>query len=126
MGIASGWRAVSAHPPLNLCGALTPRESAAVFARATLFLGHDSGPGHLASAVQTPTITVASARNLPGIWFPYGSRNRVLYHSVDCQGCELLVCIEQKKKCILSITVDEVLAQVTPLLPAPNIHLEVR
>lgn len=124
--VAAGWRALSAHPPLNLCGALTPRQSAAVFARAAVFIGHDSGPGHLASAVQTPCVSIFSGRNQPGIWFPYGKRNRVLYHSVDCQGCQLIVCIEQKKKCILSITVDEVLAEVTGVLPSPNIHLEVR
>ncbi len=38
---------------INLCGGLTPRESAACFAKARAFLGHDSGPMHLADAVGT-------------------------------------------------------------------------
>src|SRR3977135_3680135 len=39
---AAGWLSASFHPgpALNLCGQLTPRESAAVFARSRLFLGH--------------------------------------------------------------------------------------
>lgn len=118
--IAAGWRQSQPQAPaLNLCGQLTPRESAAVFARARLFIGHDSGPMHLAAAVQTPCVAIFSARGLPRVWFPYGTQHRVLYHHVDCQGCNLEVCIVQKKKCIVSITVDEVLAQIGTILRTP-------
>ncbi len=103
---------------MNLCGALAPRESAALLRSADLFLGHDSGPMHLASAVGTPCVAVFSARNPPGVWFPYGQRNRVVYHRTDCAGCGLTTCIEEKKKCILSITVDEVLAAALESLEA--------
>jgi ADP-heptose:LPS heptosyltransferase len=105
------WRKDSSSPALNLCGALTPRESAAVFQRAVVFLGHDSGPTHLAAAVQTPCVAIYGSRNLPGIWFPFGTQHRVLYHRVDCEDCRLNTCIVEKKRCILSITVDEVFAQ---------------
>jgi heptosyltransferase-3 len=124
--VAEGWTPVSSAPVLNLCGVLSPRESGAVFANAAVFIGHDSGPGHLASAVQTPCITISSARNQPGIWFPYGKRNRVLYHAVECRGCRLETCIVEKKKCIASITVDEVLVEVTAILPTASTHVEVR
>jgi heptosyltransferase III len=107
-GAAIAWKGRS----LNLCGALSPRESAAVVRSAALFLGHDSGPMHLAAAVGVPCLTIFSARNLPRIWFPYGSHHRVIYHRTDCAGCGLETCIEEKKKCILSITVEEVLAAV--------------
>ncbi|AXC13429.1 ADP-heptose--lipooligosaccharide heptosyltransferase II [Acidisarcina polymorpha] len=93
---------------INLCGLLTPRESAALFRSAELFIGHDSGPMHLAAAVGVPSVAVFSARNFPGVWFPHGRQHRVIYHQTDCAGCELVTCIEQQKKCILSITVDEV------------------
>jgi heptosyltransferase-3 len=107
---------------LNLCGAVTPRESAAAIRSATLFLGHDSGPMHLAAAVGVPGVAIFAARNLPRVWFPYGSRHRVIYHRTDCAGCGLATCIEEKKKCILSITVEEVFGAVldqpgTNLLP---------
>jgi ADP-heptose:LPS heptosyltransferase len=109
---ASDWIASGGGPVVNLCGRLTPRESAAAFARARLFIGHDSGPMHLAAAVGTPCVAIFAARNLPRQWFPYGPHHRILYHRVECAGCGLETCIEQQKKCILSITVDEVLSAV--------------
>ncbi|NYF80843.1 glycosyltransferase family 9 protein [Granulicella arctica] len=115
--IAEGWRGVaSGGPVLNLCGKLTPRESGAVFARSRVFLGHDSGPMHLAAAMQTPCVGIFSARNIPRVWFPYGRRHRVLYHRVECAGCRLETCIVEKKRCLTSITVDEVLAEVRGVL----------
>lgn len=73
--LASHWEG----PALNLCGQLTPRESALVIARARLFLGHDSGPMHLGAAVGTPVVAVFSRKNKPGIWFPYGTGHTPLY-----------------------------------------------
>ena len=116
---AEGWRAVDgAGPVVNLCGKLLPRESAAAFARSAVFLGHDSGPMHLAASVQTPCVAIFAARNKPRMWFPFGKQHRVLYHRVDCWGCGLETCTEQKKKCVLSITVDEVLTALRAVLPA--------
>lgn len=95
-------------PTLNLCGRLTPRETAAVLEKAALFVGHDSGPMHLAAAVDTPCVAIFSARSKPGVWFPFGSRHRILYHRTPCYGCDLTVCENFNKMCISSITVAEV------------------
>ncbi|HEU5341111.1 glycosyltransferase family 9 protein [Edaphobacter sp.] len=111
---AAPWRERS--PVINLCGQLTPRESAAVLTHACIFLGHDSGPMHLAAAVGTPCVAIFSARNKPRVWFPYGKQHRVIYHRVECWGCNLETCIIEKKKCLTSITVPEVLEQVRALL----------
>ncbi len=97
---AINWRG----PQVNLCGELTPRETAAVLARAQLFLGPDSGPMHLAAAVGTPAVIAFSARGLPGVWFPVGTRHQVVYHQTSCYGCNLETCIEQQRRCLLSIT----------------------
>ncbi len=109
---AQGWRKNGGGPVVNLCGRLTPRESAAAFTRARLFVGHDSGPMHLAAAVGTPVVAIFAARNIPRQWFPFGKQHKVVYHRVECWGCGLETCIEQQKKCLLSITVDEVIAAV--------------
>jgi heptosyltransferase III len=116
--IAEGWRQASssAGPALNLCGVLTPRESAAVFAQALVFVGHDSGPMHLAAAVQTPCVAIFAARNKPRVWFPYGKQHRVVYHRTDCWGCGLETCTVERKKCLTSITVEEVVAEVRAVL----------
>ena len=55
---------------VNLCGELSVRESAAVLRSARVFIGHDSGPMHLAAAVGIPCAAIFSARNPPGRWFP--------------------------------------------------------
>jgi len=109
---AEGWRANGGGLMVNLCGVLTPRESAAAIARARLFVGHDSGPMHLAAAVGTPVVAIFAARNIPRQWFPFGKQHEVVYHRVECWGCGLETCIEQQKKCLLSITVDEVMGVV--------------
>ena len=92
----------------NLCGQASPRVSACVLQRANLYIGHDSGPLHLAAAVGTPSVAVYSARDPPGQWFPRGRNNRVFYNRTPCFGCRLERCIEFEKKCILSIPVGQV------------------
>jgi ADP-heptose:LPS heptosyltransferase len=57
----------------------TPRESAALLARAAAFIGLDSGPMHLAASVGTPVVAIFSTQNPPGAWFPVGRRHRILY-----------------------------------------------
>jgi ADP-heptose:LPS heptosyltransferase len=74
---------------VNLCGRTSPRISAAVLERCSLFIGHDSGPMHLAGAVGTPTLGLFSWYNPPGQWFP-GHRNwkfiRTLYPRLPAGG----------------------------------------
>ena len=103
-------------PLLNLCGRTSPRLSAALISKARAYVGHDSGPMHLAAAVGVPSIAVFSARNRPGEWFPRGANNRVIYHKTECFGCGLEVCPVHLKKCIAGITVDEVLWAVEETL----------
>src|SRR5262249_32936066 len=118
---SQGWLA----PRLNLCGRTTPRVSAAILKQAHLFIGHDSGPMHLAATVGAPCIAIFAARSLPGQWFPRGKQNTVIYHQTDCFGCGLDKCSYHNKKCILSITVDEVLAAVQKYLPTNQAHASV-
>ncbi len=64
---------------VNLCGPLTPRQSAAVLGRAALFIGHDSGPMHLAAAAGAPTIGLFGNNNKPRRWHPYGERCEAIH-----------------------------------------------
>jgi len=67
---------------INLCGQLSPRQSAAVLERAAVFVGHDSGPMHLANSVGVPCVSIFAAREKPGIWFPYGNEEHVFYNHI--------------------------------------------
>lgn len=88
----------------NLAGMLEPRISAAIIKESILFVGHDSGPMHLAASVQTPIFAIFSSRNLPVEWFPFGDNSTIFYNHVECMGCYLNKCEKFGKKCILSIS----------------------
>jgi ADP-heptose:LPS heptosyltransferase len=109
---ALGW----GGPVANLCGRLSPRETAAVFAGARVFLGPDSGPMHLAACAGVPCVIAFSARGLPGVWYPTGKNHRIVYHQVNCFGCNLETCIAEGRKCLTSISVDEMAAAVESVL----------
>ncbi len=70
------WRA---GPVADLCGRIGPRASAAALAHAELFIGHDSGPLHLADAVGTSSIGLFGNYNLPKTWHPSGTKTRVIH-----------------------------------------------
>jgi heptosyltransferase-3 len=103
-------------PKVNLCGRLSPRETAAVFEGASVFLGPDSGPMHLAACAGVPCVIAFSARGLPGVWYPAGLQHRVIYHKVNCFGCNLETCIVEGRKCLTSITVEEMAEAVAAVL----------
>lgn len=85
---------------VNVCGMVSPRESAAILARATFFVGHDSGPLHLAATMQVPCVGLFGDNNLPRKWHPYGPRHHVLH---DMRGV-LAIDVPQVFHAILSMT----------------------
>ena len=108
-------------PKANLCGVTSPRVSAAALRAAAVMVCHDSGPMHLAATMGVPCVAIFSARNPPGVWYPRGENHTVLYHRTPCWGCKLTMCIEEKKACILSISVEDVHAAVRKHLAVSGI-----
>ncbi|MGA7524823.1 MAG: glycosyltransferase family 9 protein [Acidobacteriaceae bacterium] len=105
MNASAGWRG----PVANLCG-LPPRETAAVLRHVELFLGPDSGQMHMAGAYGVPCAIVFASRLRRGHWFPSGEGHEVIYHKVECSLCELEECVANQRKCIMSISIEEMLA----------------
>ncbi|RRA49676.1 glycosyltransferase family 9 protein [Acidipila sp. EB88] len=101
--VSTGW----SGRVLNLCGALAPRVTAAALARTELFLGPDSGPMHFAAAAGVPCAIAFASRTEPGIWYPAGHGHRVVYHPLPCSNCDLEVCTVNQKRCLTSISPDE-------------------
>ena len=73
-------------PTLNCCGELTPRESGAVLSTAALFVGHDSGPMHLAAAMGATCVALFGSLNRPRKWHPYGESHVVLHDTAGVRG----------------------------------------
>ncbi|WP_395664789.1 glycosyltransferase family 9 protein [Methylocella sp.] len=73
--VAAGWPGVV----VNACGKLAPRESAAALRRARLFVGHDSGPMHLAAAGGVACVSPFGSLNHPRKWHPWGEGHRIIH-----------------------------------------------
>jgi lipopolysaccharide heptosyltransferase III len=106
--VFANWAGASA----NFCGKTSPRVSAAILRRARLFIGHDSGPMHLAAAVGTPCVAIFSGQAPRGQWFPRGGENAILLPEKLCADCHATDCRQVNGICILSIGVDQVLGAV--------------
>ncbi len=63
----------AALPSVNLCGRTTLLQAAAVMERMTLFLGNDSGLGHIAAAAGVPSFSLFGPGN-PERYHPWGAR----------------------------------------------------
>jgi heptosyltransferase III len=64
---------------VDACGRLTPRESAAAMRNAVVFIGHDSGPLHLAAAAGVNCIGLFGDFNQPKRWHPRGQHHRIIH-----------------------------------------------
>ena len=96
---------------LNLAGRTSLTESCEVLKRCSLLICNDSGVQHLASAVRTPCISIFSAHDMPGKWYPYGTENVVLRKWVECHTCYLQTC-PYDNRCIKLIDAEAVIGAI--------------
>ncbi|PRY06415.1 ADP-heptose:LPS heptosyltransferase [Pontibacter ummariensis] len=96
-------------PALNLVGRTSLPVLGAVLMRLHVLLTNDTGPAHIAYALQTPTVTLFGGADL----LRYGALTpgpfRIIAHEVDCRPCTHSTC-PIGHPCMESITVSEVLA----------------
>ncbi|MRR18218.1 MAG: glycosyltransferase family 9 protein [Deltaproteobacteria bacterium] len=92
-------------------------DMAAVFSECDLFIGNDSGPGHIAAAVGCPTLSLFGP-NFPVICRPYIASGEVIFKNLDCSGCrqEKHLCVHPENTCLDRIGVEEVWAKVRTML----------
>lgn len=88
-------------PYVDVCGKLNPRESAAAMRHAVAFVGHDSGPLHLAAASGVRCIGLFGNFNRPHRWHPRGRQHRIIHRMSG----------------IHTITVTEVLDAIRDIMP---------
>ncbi len=107
-------------PAARLDGKLDLKALSAIFQRATVVLSTDTGPMHIAAAVDTPVVAVfgPTAPNRTG---PYGSGHKVVRAGVECSPCFSRRCpssAEENMACMKGIEVDEVVRAVLETLEA--------
>ena len=96
---------------LNLAGATTLLESAALLERCQLAVVCDSGIQHIAAAMGTPCISLFSARDMWGKWFPYGSAHTIIRKWPECHTCFLETC-PKDNLCMRMISTKEVVEAI--------------
>jgi ADP-heptose:LPS heptosyltransferase len=104
---AQAIRAAWSGPVSDACGKLSPRESAAAMRGAIAFIGHDSGPLHLAAAAGVRCVGLFGNLNQPMRWHPPGCDHRIIHRMSGLQ----------------AITVAEVLDAVREIVPLPSVPL---
>ncbi len=96
---------------VRFCIGLPLNDLAGVIARARLFIGADSGPLHVATAVGTPSIGLFGPAP-PEITGPLAPMNSYLYRKVECSPCDQVDCVRKWSPCMSLISVDEVFDKV--------------
>jgi lipopolysaccharide heptosyltransferase II len=110
----------------NLAGRTSLMETAALIERATLFIGNDSCPLHIAAAVGTPAVGIYGPSNVEQ-FRPLGGprhRQRVVQSDLPCSPCFHFVGTDapwvpnlcHSYACLKAISADNVLAAATSLL----------
>jgi lipopolysaccharide heptosyltransferase II len=106
------------QPPLTALGTLSLGELAALLKAAQILISNDSGPVHLASAMQTPVVSIFgrwSQGLSPQRWGPTGPQSRVLHKDIGCRPCLAHEC-PVGFRCLEAISVNEVLAAAKNLM----------
>jgi heptosyltransferase-3 len=109
--------AAAKSAPLDLSGQLSIEELGALTARATLFIGVDSMPMHLAAAMGTPTVALFGPSG-EAVWGPWNVAHRIMHSTHSCRPCGLDGCGGGKvSECLTVLSVDAVRSAARQLLP---------
>ena len=96
-------------------------EMAAFIEKAVLFIGNDSGPGHLAAALGIPTLTLHGP-TAPHLTGPQGPQCQHLWKAFPCSPCrerffkECQPGQEKRPPCLEALTLEEVWAAVIKIM----------
>jgi len=108
--VAAAVLAASRRGAVDLVGRTGLRELLAVFERATLAFGPDSGPMHMAAAMGLPVVGLFGATS-PARSAPYGSADLVVEGDAPCRPCYSRRC-PIDRACMHAITVERVLEMI--------------
>jgi len=85
---------------------------------ASLFVGNDSGPLHIANSCGIPVVGIYGP-GVPHVQYPKGMRSTYIHHVLDCNPCDQIHCIRPELPCTLLVTTDEVREAIKRVI---NVH----
>ncbi len=95
---------------INLCGKTTTRELMALIKKCDVFITNDTGPMHVASALNIPTIAIFGPTNIDRT-SPLGP-SVIIKKDVICSPCKHRICPSKNHECMGKISIDEVFETV--------------
>jgi heptosyltransferase-2 len=102
----------------ELAGALSLGMLAELLQRSKLLVTNDSGPLHLAVALDVPTVSLFGPETPVLYAPPQNGRHIVFFKNIDCSPCinvhngKLMKCCRTRPECLESITVAEVVRAI--------------
>ena len=97
---------------LNLAGQLSVKEFGALLARADTLLTCDTGPMHIAAALNTPLVVLSGAAD-PDRTGPLTENSTVLIdRELSCVPCRDRICVRGDVLCMSNLSVPGVLAAI--------------
>ena len=106
---------------IDLVGQTSLGQLVAVLKAAAVGVGPDSGPGHVAAAVQTPYVTLFGPTS-PRRTAPYGNRHLVVEAELSCAPGYKNRYVDRNKMCMSSILPDAVMEKVSLALKERAMH----
>lgn len=94
---------LSQFPEFTTLPGLRIPEVMSLMAGASLFLGNDSGPAHIAAAFAKPCVVIFGSSN-SAVWGPWKTLSRIIETQWDCKPCPGDRCYAfDEPRCILSV-----------------------
>jgi heptosyltransferase-3 len=104
------------RPVASLAGLLSLKELVVAIGNARLYIGVDSVPMHIASAMQTPCIALFGPSGEIE-WGPWQVPHRVVKSSLPCRPCGHAGCGGGwRSECLQIITIEQVLSAIDSLM----------
>ena len=103
------------RPDVWLFGTADWQQSALLIAHATVFIGTDSGPLHLAAALGTPFLGLYGPAP-PAMTGPRVGRGKGLFADVECSPCDQRTCTTRGTPCMQRHTASAIFESVAPFL----------
>jgi len=98
----------------NLAGSLDLGSLGSLIEEADLLVSNNTGPVHIAAAVQTPVVDLYALTNPQHT--PWKVAHRLLYRDVSCKYCYRSVCPENSNACLAGVRPQEVVDAARELL----------
>jgi ADP-heptose:LPS heptosyltransferase len=110
-------RSIGNPRAVDMVAKISLTQLAYLFESSILVISNDSGPLHLAVAMETPTVSFFGPET-PSMYGPRGPNHTVIFKNTDCSPCvnvhdrKSVHCRFEKPRCVTMITVQEALAAV--------------